>query len=511
MKFKIILSYRKVVRRNDGLQIIYRFMVTNTINLKVSWVFRNIGWYTIGLLCPFAAVAQLYAFPAPTGVELNKRFTVQVKQANQQQWQQLPSYNVKVKKNENLISSEENASMAYFSAAGKVEVAIQSNTGIIHTARIRPLSYGIKPILKDNSIYFTLEKPCNVSVEINGDIFRNLHLFADPIYEPVDSLAKNVIYFKLGLHQLKDGVLRVPSNTTVYIAGGAFIKGQIIFDSVYNSRLLGSGIIDPSSSNGGIIIRKSKHIEVEGVISCKCFTGGSTDVRIKNVKAISAFQWGDGMNVVSSNNVLLDGVFNRNSDDCTTVYGTRGRYSGGCNNVTMQNSTLWADVAHPILIGTHGSTPNKDTLQNLNYTNIDILDHNEGQIDYQGCMSINAGDNNLVKNVRFENIRVEDFRKGQLLNVRVFFNSKYCTSPGRSVENVLFKNIVYHGEHAAMSVIDGYSDDRKVKNIVFENLVINGKLYYDGMKEKPGWYKTADMAGIYVGNHTEEIIFKRTK
>ncbi len=135
-------------------------------------------------------------------------------------------------------------------------------------------------------------------------------------------------------------------------------------------------------------------------------------------------------------------------------------------------------------------------LENLNYINIDILDHKEAQIDYQGCLSIDAGDNNLVRNVRFENIRIEDFRQGQLVNIRVFFNSKYCTSPGRGVENVLFKDITYNGKNAAMSIIAGYNEQRKVKNIVFENLVINGRLIADDMKEKPGWYKTSDMANI---------------
>ena len=47
------------------------------------------------------------------------------------------------------------------------------------------------------------------------------------------------------------------------------------------------------------------------------------------------------MNVFASNNVLFDGVFCRNSDDCTTVYATRMGFHGGCRNVTMQNSTLW--------------------------------------------------------------------------------------------------------------------------------------------------------------------------
>jgi hypothetical protein len=174
----------------------------------------------------------------------------------------------------------------------------------------------------------------------------------------------------------------------------------------------------------------------------------------------------------------------------------------------MQNSTLWADVAHPIQIGTHGSTPNPEVLENLNYINIDILDHKEPQIDYQGCLSLNAGDSNLIRNVRFENIRIEDFRQGQLVNLRVFYNNKYCTSPGRGIENVLFKDITYSGKSAEISIIAGYDSDRKVKNVVFENLVINGTKITDDMKGKPGWYKTADMARFFVGEHVEGLKFK---
>ncbi|MCH5686341.1 hypothetical protein LWM68_20020 [Niabella sp. W65] len=95
----------------------------------------------------------------------------------------------------------------------------------------------------------------------------------------------------------------------------------------------------------------------------------------------------------------------------------------------MKNATLWADVAHPIMIGIHGNAENPDTIQNLLYSNIDILDHKEAQLDYQGCFAINAGDNNWIKDVRFEDIRVEDFRQGQLLNIRIFYNKKYCKAP----------------------------------------------------------------------------------
>ncbi len=116
-------------------------------------------------------------------------------------------------------------------------------------------------------------------------------------------------------------------------------------------------------------------------------------------------------------------------------------------------------------------------MENLTYRNIDILDHREMQVDYQGCLAINAGDNNLVRNVRFENIRIENFRQGPISESAYIYNKKYCKAPGRGIENVLFKDITYNGNHAELSHIVGYDEERMVKNIRFENLKINGKVY----------------------------------
>lgn len=113
-----------------------------------------------------------------------------------------------------------------------------------------------------------------------------------------------------------------------------------------------------------------------------------------------------------SSDVLIDGVFMRNSDDCIAIYGHRWKYYGDVKNVAVRNSSLWADLAHPIMVGTHGDSDNPDTIEHLEFSNIDILDHHEAQTDYQGCMSLDAGDSNLIRDVRFENIRVEDFRQG---------------------------------------------------------------------------------------------------
>lgn len=450
----------------------------------------------------------LVVYPAPATAQLNKDFTVRVRQHNKA-WQTLPVHLVKVDKVTKGKHQAENASMGYFDFSGEVEVSVTYNKGAIAKARIRPLSYNIPHSVKGSTIRFTLHKAANLSIEVNGDIFHNLHLFANPVeaFKP-DTRDTNLIYFGPGVHKIKGDILRVPSGKTVYLAGGAIVQGQILISNANNVRVLGRGMVDQSVKLG-VRIENSKNVEVSGIFCTQCFTGGSSHVTIRNVKSMSYFGWGDGMNVIASKHVLIDGVFNRNSDDCTTVYGTRKGFTGGCQDITMQNSTLWADVAHPILIGTHGNTPQPEVLEDLNYINIDILDHKEAQIDYQGCLSIDAGDNNLVRNVRFINIRIEDFRQGQLFNIRVFYNSKYCTSPGRGVENVLFRNVTYKGKNAEMSIISGYNETRKVKNIVFENLMINGMLITDDMKEKPGWYRTADMARIAVGEHVEGVVFRK--
>ena len=452
---------------------------------------------------------QLVTYPAPEGAELMSNFTVQVREAGKD-WRPVDTYMVKVDEVQNTKHNVKKASMSYFDFSGEVEVSVTFNHGTVRTGRVRPLSYGITPCIDGNTMTFKLDRPRNLSVEVNEDIFHNLHLFANPIDEkkPKKLKDKNLIYFGPGIHTFPGDTLNVPSGKTVYIAGGALVKGCIQVVNAQNVKILGRGIVIPERW-AGLRIINSKNVLVEGVITTQCPTGGSDSIAIRNVKSISSYGWGDGMNVFASNNVLFDGVFCRNSDDCTTVYGTRLGFTGGCKNITMQNSTLWADVAHPIFIGIHGDVENPEILENLNYINIDILDHKEKQLDYQGCLAINAGDNNLIRNVRFENIRIEDFRQGQLVNLRIFYNEKYCKAPGRGIENVLFKDISYTGENAEVSMIIAYDKERKVKNIRFENLQINGEVIYDDMPDKPKWYKTGDMARIFVGEHTEEVTFSK--
>ena len=454
--------------------------------------------------------AKVEVAGAPQGISLNNDFTVKVRPEGKSKWVLVPTYLVKVDEVRETKHHVEHASMATFDFSEKVEIAVTYNKGEIDSARVRPLSYDIPFTIEGNTLQFSLEKPANLSVEVNGDIFHNLHLFANPLDTfKVDKKNPDLIYFGPGIHRFEGGEFRIPSGKTVYVAGGAVMMGRMLIENVHDVKLLGRGIIDPSVKMG-IRIANSRNVYVEGLMATQCATGGSDSVTIRNVKVISYFGWGDGMNVFSSRNVLFDRVFCRTSDDCTTVYGTRLGFEGPSSNITMQNSTLWADVAHPIFIGIHGNVEKPEILENLNYVNIDILDHKEKQLNYQGCLAINAGDENLIRNVRFEDIRIENFRQGQLVNLRIFFNEKYCKAPGRGIENVVFKNVSYTGNRAEFSVIEGYDAQRKVRNIRFENLRINGQIISDDMPGKPKWYHTGDMARIYVGPHVEGVSFLNT-
>lgn len=464
----------------------------------------------ICVLTGTATGAKVEVAGAPQGISLNNDFTVKVRPEGKSKWVIVPTYLVKVDEVRETKHHVEHASMATFDFSEKVEIAVTYNKGEIDSARVRPLSYDIPFTIEGNTLQFSLEKPANLSVEVNGDIFHNLHLFANPLDTfKVDKKNPDLIYFGPGIHHFEGGEFRIPSGKTVYVAGGAVMMGRMLIENVHDVKLLGRGIIDPSVKMG-IRIANSRNVYVEGLMATQCATGGSDSVTIRNVKVISYFGWGDGMNVFSSRNVLFDRVFCRTSDDCTTVYGTRLGFEGPSSNITMQNSTLWADVAHPIFIGIHGNVDKPEILENLNYVNIDILDHKEKQLNYQGCLAINAGDENLIRNVRFEDIRIENFRQGQLVNLRIFFNEKYCKAPGRGIENVVFKNVSYAGNRAEISVIEGYDAQRKVRNIRFENLRINGQIISDDMPGKPKWYHTGDMARIYVGPHVEGVSFLNT-
>ena len=510
----------------------------------------------------YAKLHQAYPSEAPEGAPLKHDYDVFIQPRGSNTWTRIDTYMAKV--NAAPLTADgtpakhrvSQISYACFDFTGDVFVKVVCKHRKYRSVKVRPDYKGvIANVQNDSTVQFLLFQPENVSVEFDGDITDNLLLFTSkPCLSEQEArrqarrAGQTFVYVAPGfygkdrlasLQALLPGdagtpavadvtpssapvagtAVRVPSHTLVYLAPGSYVEGTLAIEDAQDVSICGRGICRPADGYEGVHIHRSSHVVVDGVTLCTCPIGESHDVTLHDVRSVSHPSWGDGLNVFGgSSDILFDRVFCRNSDDCTTAYATRKGFKGSVHNVRMTNSTLWADVAHPIFIGLHGDAAHGDSITHLQYDNIDILCQSEPQLDYQGCLAINCGDNNLVRDVLFDNIRIENLQQGSILQVKVGYNQKYCAAPGRGVEDVTFRGIRYYGHGGQqgiathepyMSLILGYDTLRTVRGITFEGLKIDGRAIYDGMPGKPGWYKTADMAKIYCNDLVRGIRFAK--
>jgi polygalacturonase len=317
----------------------------------------------------------------------------------------------------------------------------------------------------------------------------------------------DTVYFAPGLHYIEDCTLRVPSGKNIYIAGGAVVVGSFIIDRAKNVRIYGRGVVNLYNFERFNMLRPfkitySENITVDGITaidSCHytVYLGQSENVRLNNLKMFSCYGWCDGVDMMSCKNVEISNCFIRTSDDCIAVYGHRWGFFGDTENITVTGCTLWSDVAHPLCIGVHGHyEENGNTISGIVFKNIDILEHNETCDRYWGCMALNVGDKNTVRDVICENVRVERFTLGRLFDVRVWQNADHNPFPGNGIENLLFKNITCEDAGENPSIIDGCAPQRTVRNVTFENVVIAGKHVVNPTEHN-----------ITVGGFTENIKF----
>lgn len=474
---------------------------------------------------------KLQLYPVPAGAVLQEDYILRVRPAGAEAWQELKAYRVKVDMHDVRL-----ASVAYFDFEGKVEVEITfPRFYTVYRVDIRPLSLGIQPVTEPKRVTFTLDRPVNLSVEINKDRFHNLHLFAGAIETAPDKSAGNVLtvhgslvspqilndsisraleqmpegrtlYVEAGVYYIGECIWRLPSHTNIYFEGGAILIGGLALEQGENLRISGRGMLylaDFARFSGinGIRLDHCKNVTIENCIFINpphytVALGACENVTIRNIKSFSCEGWSDGIDMMSCRNVTVEGGFLRTSDDCIAIYGSRWNNRGDSRNIRVRNVALWADVAHPLMIGTHGDHAHDgDILEDITFENVDILEHHEFQPGYLGAMAINAGDKNLVRNVTYRNIRIEPFEHGKVLDIQVKWNRDYNPAPGRGIENILLENIqVITGDGEEPSVISGYSEAFLVRDVTVRGMVRDGKPV-----------RSLEEANILVGGFAENI------
>ena len=203
----------------------------------------------------------------------------------------------------------------------------------------------------------------------------------------------------------------IPSNTNVYLEPGAVILGGFIVQNAENVTISGHGIITQRgihrySSINGIRVSHSRNVRIDGLtfLNPAHYTvhlGGSENIIVRGIRSFSCEGWSDGIDMMSCSNVHIDRCFLRTSDDCIAIYGSRWEYTGNTSDVLVENCTLWADVAHPTNIGTHGDSAPGRRIEHVTFRNIhcDCLQPVSSTIAGYGEM-------NRVSDVTLENVNV---------------------------------------------------------------------------------------------------------
>lgn len=478
-------------------------------------------------------MTSIQTYNAPSGIPLNPDFLVQVRSDGDtsNSWHEVPAYAVNVAKAKTSGNDFElhTVAVSSFDFKGPVEIRVTYTAHSVHKFVVRPQSSGIESQVHDDTLIFKLSGPRDLMVEIDGDRWKALHLLTNAIHENAPTQdSSDIWFFGPGINQgsayakVEDGInLVVPSGKTVYLAGGAFITFRLNFVNVCNSAVRGHGfILGPKGGciyrehGGSIHMSHASNIHVEGVTSLETHgfslsAGECADIHIDRYRSFSSSGNGDGVDFFCSKNVTIENCFLRNSDDTIALYSHRWNWYGDSTNILIQNCVFLPDIAHAINMGTHGNPQSPETTSNVTIRNIDILDHDESQVWYQGCIAINVADMNLFHDIHIEDIRVERITNGQLFNLRVMQNNMWTTAPGRGIRNVTFKNLSFKTKESRVvnpSMILGYDTNRNIENVSFQNLSIDNKVIYEAM-QKPRWYMVTDFVPLFVNEHVKEVKF----
>ncbi len=437
------------------------------------YAFLAFAFYTFSCMSVHAH-ATVTTYAGPSGITASDQYAVSVNGT--------PSFTYKT--NNKRGSGGGGLSISYSNFAfsgGPVTVTVTKlSAGTIDSAVIRPLNKGITPTFSGNTLSYTISEPCKVSIEINGNTDHKLFIFADaPEVSPPAPGAANVVYFAPGVHTIgKD--YPIPSDTTIYIAGGAYVRGTFNTSGKSNVAIKGRGILTGETFGhvdgpGNILFWDCTNVTVEGIISVdspgyhvsafynrKPTSGANT---FNNLKLMGWLDNTDGIH--PHGNSTVDDIFYFGHDDAIDI---------GQNIVklTVTNCVIWNFWGSAILFSW-----NSQYASNVLVDGIDVI-----RWDLNGTWNGTAvfymihGEPGALRNFTIQNVRVEAMSGTNTRFLGFHLMKTIYSNAGSnygSLDNVYFKNIRIDGPSAG-NFINGYDSTHKITNITFDNLSINGQV-----------------------------------
>lgn len=423
------------------------------------------------------------------------------------------------------LDQTELAGFACWDMAGPVQIEVQTRLAV-RSAVVRPTSRGVRPVVEGNRISFSLDRPGPVIVEVNGP-HHALHLFASsPETNAPGPDTPGVRFFGPGVH--RPGKIELKSNETVYLAGGAVVYGSLHATKAENIRIAGRGILDVGSferGQGGGAVRLSdcSNVTIEGIVMrdpdvwcCSLF--GCRQVTITNVKLIGLWRYNaDGIDVCNSQEVVVADCFVRAYDDALVLKGLKFAKNSfddrPVRNVCFRRCVIWCDWGRAMEIGAETCAPE---IAEIVFEDCDIVRTTHIAMDIQ------HGDRAAIRNIRFEQIRVEideqnprprlqrsreekfsaDAHDGfcpTLMEIVIRKNFYSKDSDRGTVRDVVFKDITVYSPLVPPSSFRGLDAEHTVEGVTIENLQFNGRPIRDAAK-----------ARLNLGPHVQRVEFVKT-
>ncbi len=417
--------------------------------------------------------ADLVTYPGPPGIKASDQYAVEVRQSGAAQ--PLFTYLVKSQWRSN---KHPDASWTTFSFSGRVTVEVTRLRGAPRTCRVLPTSTGIQPRLQGNRASFELERPCQISVEFDGDVKHPMLLFADPLEtdapKPTDA---NTLYFGPGVHDLGPEPLALKPHQTVYLAGGAYVYGRFYGRNAPNVRILGRGVLSgekfPETDANG---KKAAHFIALEYTCPNCLAEGITlanspqyninldgrGSRIRNLKCISWWFCTDGA-CVGQDSTVEDSFFMVN-DDALKLY-----QSG----TTVRRCVIWQlENGAPFQLSWNMGGEH----HGFHVSDCDVIrvEHEWNNPNEAVFDSIHGGSGRL-SNYLFENIRIEN-APWRLVYLTIATNEFARSDRMGIISNVTFRNITVTGPAPKLpNTIKGWDAEHRVSAVTFENVRLNGR------------------------------------
>ena len=370
---------------------------------------------------------------------------------------------------------------------GPAEVTLDAiaHAAPLNKATVKPLRHQIDSIVNDRRISFTLPHSMDIAVDVPGigDVFI--------FYGPTPSAAPDasdplVHYYKAG-QVYEVGQLEIKAHETLYVEGGAVLRGAILFAKSDKAQAYGRGIIDNTYFKRGcaegtrnpFLAEHSKDITLSELTfvesnTWSVKTAACKGVHIDGIRILARLIAADGIDITGTEDALVENCFVRSGDDCFAVksveYGRPGPRTDYC--VDVVNVRFQHCVAYSYGGGSAlelGHEFRCKSVKNISFEDIDVLAVHE----YGAALSISHCDDALIEDVFYKNIRIEHHYH-ELIGFKIV-KSEYKPSEERGhVRNIqledIFVDVLPCNHGYSCSHIGGWDDEHAFENINITNM-----------------------------------------